>query len=234
MQGLDVKADQLVRRRGALPEADEASRLANEHAEVESSIVMTDTEIADLGREQRKADADVEQVRARRSRDQERLDRGQVNSPKELESLQDEIATLTNRQSELEEVELEIMERLEDAQQRLSDLREQKEALSGKVVEAERARDSVYTEIDAELEQLRSRRAEIVSELPDALSTLYEKLRGQHGGIGAAALRKRRCEGCNIELDAAELTRIAAEPAEVVQRCDNCRRILVRVPDSGV
>ncbi len=66
----------------------------------------------DLKREQAKADADVEQVRSRIARDRSRLDAGQVNSPRELENLQSEIESLLRRQSDLEDVELDVMERL--------------------------------------------------------------------------------------------------------------------------
>lgn len=83
-------------------------------------IVGAETDQSDLTREQTKADGDVEQVRRRSARDQQRLDSGQVSAPRELEQLQHEIATLGRRQNELEDIELEIMERLESAGKRLA------------------------------------------------------------------------------------------------------------------
>lgn len=234
VQALDAKSDQLAHRRRGLPEAAEAERVAAEYAEVDAGVVELETQISDLGREQRKADADVEQVRSRRARTQERLDRGQVGSPKDLENLQNELESLAKRQSDLEEVELEVMERLEDAQKRLDDLTQRRNELVTAVAEAERARDAAYAEIDAELSQIQSQRAEVAREIPEDLAALYERLRTQHAGVGAAALRQRRCEGCHIELDAAELNRISTAAPEVVQRCENCSRILVRTAEAGV
>lgn len=234
IQALDIKADQLTHRRRGLPEAAEVERLTAERSEVDAAVVSTETQISDLGREQRKAEADVEQVRSRRARNQERLDRGQVSSPKELESLQHEIESLIKRQSDLEDAELDVMERLEEAQQRHRDLTSRVAELQSSLTEAERARDAEYAKIDAELEQVRAERSRLAAEIPDDLATLYEKLRGQFGGVGAAALRQRRCEGCHIELDAMELSRIVSAPPEVVQRCENCRRILIRTSESGV
>lgn len=228
---MDIKADQLNHRRRGLPEAVEAERQSTERAEVEAAVVAVDTEISDLGREQRKADADVEQVRTRRTRNQERLDRGQVSSPKELEGLQHELESLAKRQSALEDAELEIMERLEEAEGRKTELAARRTALDGSLAEAERARDAAYAKIDAELEEIRIERARLAGEIPDDLTTLYEKLRGQFDGVGAARLQYGRCEGCHIELDAMELARIIAAPVEVVQRCENCRRILIRTSD---
>ncbi len=93
-------------------------QLAKERAAVDRELVAVETEVSDLQREQKKADADVEQVRARRTRDQERLDGGRVSTPKELEGLQHEIVSLDRRIADLEDAELEVMERLETAETR--------------------------------------------------------------------------------------------------------------------
>ena len=51
-------------------------------------------------------------------------------------------------------------------------------------------RDAAFAEIDGEAERTRSARAGVAGDIPDDLLTLYEKLRAQHGGVGAAtALR---------------------------------------------
>lgn len=61
----------------------------------------------------------------------------------------------------------------------------------------------------------------------------YEKIRSANGGIGAAALRQRRCGGCQLELNPVEIQRIRVAPEDEVLRCEECRRILVRTPESG-
>jgi predicted nucleic acid-binding Zn-ribbon protein len=69
--------------------------------------------------------------------------------------------------------------------------------------------------------------------MPEDLMALYERLREQKG-IGAALLRARQCGGCNMTLDASELSRIKAAPADEVIRCEECQRILVRTDESGL
>ncbi|WP_020577521.1 zinc ribbon domain-containing protein [Actinopolymorpha alba] len=234
VQALDIRLDQLAHRRRTLPESAEAERLLVERKELESEVVAADTLVADLGREQRKADADVEQVRTRRARDEQRLQAGQVASPKELESLQHEIESLTKRQSDLEDVELEIMERLEEATARLSDRQQRQADLDSRVADAEQARDAAYAQIDSEAERARAERADTAGGISSELLALYEKRRAQFGGVGAAVLRSRRCEGCRMELDASYLAKIAKAPPEEVLRCEECGRILVRSLNSGV
>jgi predicted nucleic acid-binding Zn-ribbon protein len=63
---------------------------------------------------------------------------------------------------------------------------------------------------------------------------LYDKLRETKNGVGAALLRARRCEGCMLDLDNAELATIRAAADDDVIRCDECSRILVRTAESGL
>jgi uncharacterized protein len=234
VQDLDSRLDRLAHRRQALPELAEIAEQRKRREEAANQVVLAQTDVDDLGREQRKADADVEQVKTRRARDQQRLDRGQVGSPKELQTLQHEIETLERRISDLEDAELDVMERLETAQSELerlhSSITEYDESLRG----LEERRDAAMAEIDTEVREAESERAQIVTGIPDDLLKLYERLRGSHGGVGAAALKQRRCQGCRLELNAADLRDMAAAAEDEVLRCEECQRILVRTGESGI
>ena len=173
-------------------------------------------------------------MRARATRDQQRLDAGQVGSPKELESLQHEIATLGRRQSDLEDVVLEVMERLESVQQRLKELTAEQEAAQTRATELTAHRDTTTAEIDAEVDGLRTQRETQAGSLDADLVTLYEKIRAQQAGIGAAELKQRRCTGCRLELNNVEINRLRAAEDDEVLRCEECRRILVRTSESGL
>ncbi len=116
VQELDTRLDQLRHRLGHLPETAELTALAAERALVNDRARDAKIAVDDLGREQRKADADVEQVKTRRTRDQDRMDRGLVTSAKDLERMSQELVSLARRISELEDQELDVMERLETAQ----------------------------------------------------------------------------------------------------------------------
>ena len=234
VQALDTRLDQLAHRRRTLPEHAALAELETELSVLRDQQVEAETEQSDLARELKKAEGDVDQVRARAERDQQRLDAGQVSSPKELEGLQHEIATLANRQGNLEEVVLEIMERLESSQSRSAELAAQQAAAAARAAELTASRDTTTGEIDAEVEQLRAQRTTQAGSLDAALVTLYEKIREQQGGVGAAKLFQRRCEGCRLELNITELNEVRAAPANQVVRCENCRRILVRTADSGL
>jgi uncharacterized protein len=234
LQAVDLELDQLARRRETLPEAAEARSLAVEHARLRDQEVAIATEMADLESEQERADADVERVRQRKDRDRQRLDAGQVSSAKELESLQSEIASLERRQGVLEETELDIMQRLEDAQRRLKQIEADRGEIERRGRDVQHTRDQAWAAIDQSAQAVQSERDLIAGEIPVDLLALYEKTRAERGGVGAVEIRQRRCEGCRITIDPADLNRIRAAAPDLVVRCEECRRIQVRTAESGL
>lgn len=233
LQALDSKLDQLTHRRRTLPQLAEHAALETRARQLRDLLVAATTAQSDLAREQRKAEADVDQVRTRADRDRKLLESGSV-SPKELSNLQSELESLARRQSDLEDIVLEVMERVESADTRTAELTKQREE-----AEADLARVTVtladeQASVDKDLAFATSQRDLLAAQLPADLLALYQKLRAQYGGIGAAAIKQRRCEGCRLELDIAEVNEIRAAAPDTVLRHDSCRRILVRTPESGI
>lgn len=230
---LDAEYDRLEHRRRTLPELAEVERLDAREAELRDGIVAAETEVGDLAREQAKAEFDVDQVRARADRDRKRLDAGQVSSPRELENLQSEIGSLNRRQADLEDIVLDVMERREAAEGRLRSLSAERTQLGGEQDDTVARRDAALAEIAEQTAKVVQRRSSVAADVPADVLALYEKLRGQHG-VGAAALRRGRCEGCHLALNTVDLNRIRAAAPDEVLRCEECRRILVRTPESGL
>ena len=234
VQALDSAIDRLAHRRTTLPELERIASLQARQSTLDDDIVRAETDDSDLGREQARVDADVEMVRSRMERDQKRLDSGQVGSPRELENLQSEIASLHKRQSDLEDAELEVMEQRESIETQLKTLRAEQEQVSTDLAAALTDRDAAWAEIDAETEKATAQRGELAGGLPEDLLALYEKLRVSSGGVGAAALHRGRCEGCHLQLNTTDLNNLRDAPPDEVVRCEECRRILVRTDESGL
>ncbi|WP_206324239.1 C4-type zinc ribbon domain-containing protein [Streptomyces sp. HNM0574] len=234
VQELDTRLTQLAHTRKTLPEHEEIQTLEGDLTQLRDLLVAAKAEEGDTSREQTKAEQDVDQVRQRAARDQQRLDSGAVTNPKDLESLQSEIASLANRQANLEDVVLEVMERHEAAQERVGELTSRVESVQGKCDAVIARRDAALEEIDGEAATVRKEREVVAGSVPADLMKLYEKIREQQGGVGAAPLYQRRCEGCRLELNITELNEVREAAADEVLRCENCRRILVRTPESGL
>jgi uncharacterized protein len=231
---LDAELGRLDHRRRNLPEHAEVARLEQRDRELRDEIAALEAREGDLKREQGKADADVEQVRSRITRDRGRLDAGQVSSPRELENLQSEIESLLRRQADLEDVELDVMERLEAAQARLKEAGAERASIGAELDSVTARRDAALAELAGLSAQAADRRAAVAAQEPADLLELYERLRSQHGGVGAAALRRGQCQGCHLTLNTADLNVIRAAAPDDVVRCEECRRILVRTDESGL
>ncbi|MCF6379171.1 C4-type zinc ribbon domain-containing protein [Nocardioides KLBMP 9356] len=230
---LDSRAAQLRHQRAHLPELAEIATLTSERTALTDQVRDARIVVDDLTVEQAKADREVEQVRTRRERDRSRMDSGQITNPKDLERMQHELVSLERRISTLEDAELEVMEALEEAQQVLDGLGIRAEDLDARIAELVAQRDEKQAAIDASLTEVTGARGPAAEGLPDDLMALYERLREQKG-VGAALLRARQCGGCHMTLDASEISRIKAAPADEVIRCEECQRILVRTDESGL
>ncbi|MER5950735.1 C4-type zinc ribbon domain-containing protein [Streptomyces sp. NPDC001904] len=234
VQDLDVRLQQLAHKKKSLPEHAELESLGKDLTQLRDLHVAATTEESDCAREQTKAEQDVDQVRQRAARDQKRLDSGTVSSPKDLENLQREIASLAKRQGDLEDVVLEVMERRESAQERVSELTDRLASVQAKTDDATARRDQAAGELDTEAASVAKEREVVAASIPADLLKLYDKLREKEGGVGAAKLFQRRCEGCRLELNITELNEVRAAAPDAVVRCENCRRILVRTSESGL
>ena len=234
VQAVDTKILQAGHKRNNVPEIATVQELEVALGSLDMKIVAVSTEVSDLSVVQEKAEADVEVVRSRAARDKERLDGGSITNSKELESLQSEIESLSRRQATLEDEELEVMQQLESAQNALDAFNTEREPLAAALEAAIASRDSQIAECNAEIDKLTAQRNDMVSDLPADLVKLYDKVRDDLGGVGAALLTRGACQGCRIALDSSEIQRIRNLGADVVVRCEECQRILVRTAESGL
>lgn len=234
VQAVDTAVAQLQHRRKTLPEHAEIARLRAERAALASELVASDTAVSDLEREQAQAETDLEPVRQRLVRNQQRIANGTVADPKALASMVDEVEHLKKRIGDLEDAELEIMEQLETEVSGREKLRGQLARLDETLATLSAKRDTQLAELDADVAERGAGRAELIPAVPAPLLALYAKISAGHGGVGAAELRQRRCTGCQLELNAADLREYAAAPADEVLRCEECSRILIRTDQSGL
>jgi len=234
VQAHDLEVDRVRHRRAGLPEVARVAELQTSLRMLADRITAASIEVSDLELDQRKADADVDLVRQRAAKDQQLLDSGSINDAKQLTNLQHELESLARRQNELEDVELEIMERLDDAQRNLNAVRAEHDQVSADLAAATAARNDALAALADEEKVAQAARDGAAQAVPVELITLYDRLRQDNGGIGAAPLHRGRCEGCRMELTPVDIGRIRDAAADEVVRCEECRRILVRTAESGL
>jgi uncharacterized protein len=233
LQAIDTRLDQIAHARTHLPQLPAIEAARRDLVTLDTAIVNARTAAGDVQRELAKSEQDVQLVRDRAARNQSRLDSGQ-GSAKDLQALQHELASLARRQSELEDLELEVMERSEGLDARVGQLDADREQLVARLASLESERDAALADLAAEEAKVSSGRADIVAGIGDELAALYEKIRASSGGLAAAELKHRRCGGCRLELNNVDLARIRAAAQDEVVRCEECRRIMIRTAESGL
>ena len=213
MQELDARADQLRHQRAKLPELAEIAELTAKRTDVDNLARDARITVDDLTVEQKKVDLDVEAVKTRRTRDRDRMDQGLITNPKDLERMQHELESLERRISSLEDDELEVMEKIEEAQKELAELRaDGRRDRRAARARSRGTRDEKIAAIDEQLATVQADRGPAAEGLPEDLVKLYLRLRESKGGVGAALLRARTCSGCQLSLDSVELSRIKGLP----------------------
>lgn len=213
-------------RRRTLPEIAEIAAADRRIADQRTAVALTSAEIDDLDRAARKLDNEIDAVRARASRDSERLTSGAA-AAKDLANLQHEITSLQRRQAVLEDEALELMERRESLAANLTDTQTSLTAEQETQRAAISRRDDAFADLDDQLGRSRSARQSLTDALPKDLIGLYERIRAS-GKIAAAPLNGSRCEACRMDLDRSALSAIHAASVDAVVRCDECGAILIR------
>ncbi len=184
----------------------------------------------DIRSELKRIESDVAMVEQRRARDAERL--AVATNPKDAQALEHEIVSLTRRQSDLEDAELDIMGRLEEAESAVAAQQALIEITTseGSTLSAQGKADVAAA---AELGvQLARDRAAVVETVPAALISEYT--RRAANGIGAALLTRGTCEGCRMVLPSTNLNDIRRAADDAVVSCPECGCILVRTEESGL
>lgn len=184
----------------------------------------------DVRTELARLESDVAVVEQRRNRDAERL--SAATNPKEAQALEHELVSLAKRQSDLEDAELDVMGRLEEAEAAVAAQQALLDATTseGSTLTAQAKADvAAATELGTQL--ARDREA-VAAGVPADL--LAEYARRASTSAGAALLTRGTCEGCRMMLPGTDLSEIRRAPADAVVSCPECGCILVRTEESGL
>ena len=227
LQELDSTIARLEHRRQQLEGGEELAAVRGAMEEAESKLGEIRLTLDEVASDQRRLEREIDSMDQKAAADEKRMYDGSIANAKELEALQHEIANIKERKSRVEDELLEQMERREglearatDADREMAEARARLEAVGGEAVQE-------LDQVVVDLAEKRTMRDELALELDEDLLELYEELRQQKKGVGAAAIADGVCQACHEKLSALELDRL--KHTEGVKRCEYCRRIVVFV-----
>ncbi len=225
LQEIDTAIDRLTARKGTLESGGELAAARAEADAAERVLGELGLQLDVVGRDQARLEHEIESLAQKAAAEDKRLYDGSVVNAKELASIQHEIENLKRRRSDREDEMLGLMEVREELERRTAAARTVSDGLRARVDEVGGAGLDELRTIDTELRARIDERQRTLPEIDTDVLELYEDLRKQKKGIGAAALVDGVCQGCHEQLSAMELDKL--KRAEGVKRCEYCRRILV-------
>jgi predicted nucleic acid-binding Zn-ribbon protein len=232
LQSLDTRLQQLAHRLGSLPQAAPLAELAGRDTTVRGTRAEAIGSLDDARTELKRLESDVAMVEARIARDGDRLQH--TSSVKDVTALEAELASLARRLSDLEDQELAVMERVENAEGVLAGIDEERASIAAETTKLEAERDESAAGLATEREAAERDRVVVSGGVPADLLALYEQRRARGAGVGAALLRQRTCQGCNMTLTGSDLDTVRRSAPDDVLLCPECDRILVRTEESGI
>ena len=175
-------------------------------------------------RELRRVEGDLELVEKREKLDRERLSRTAVS--RDALGIQHELETLAKRRGELEEIQLEVLERKDDSDRRLHSLAVENEKLDQALGETKTAIQLQLGELKqqhaANLQRIQTVRAAVSN---DVLEVFDKKIQR---GIAIGRLSKTACGACNMNLTATAMSHLHEIPQSEMAFCPECQAILIR------
>jgi predicted nucleic acid-binding Zn-ribbon protein len=222
---LDTTVDRLTARRRVLETGAEVAEARERSDAAEGELGETRLVIDALARDQQKLEHEIDSLTQKAAAEEKRLYDGTIANVKELESLQHEVANLRRRRSDREDQLLEILEQREDLDRSAAERATRSEELRGALDEVIAGAGAELERIGTDLQAKAVEREALVPVFDPELVELYDDLRQQKKGIGAAALVDGVCGGCHEKLSAMELDRLRR--ADGIARCEYCRRILI-------
>jgi predicted nucleic acid-binding Zn-ribbon protein len=202
----------------------ELSAKSAQLSEYSGEVIIARTDFENLNMESRKADDNLHMVEDRIARDLGRLNA--TSSPKDAQAIQSEIDSLTIRKEELEEVELEILERLEAAKQALDEVSQKRETASKEI---EELREKIQLQVDDLKNQGRKLVADkeiLVSKIPAEVLEKYNALAAKQIAVGQ--VKDRSCTACRMGLTANTIDSLSDLSEDEIGTCPECLAMIVR------
>jgi predicted nucleic acid-binding Zn-ribbon protein len=226
---LDTAITQATR---AISHPSQDARLAElrpQAAEIRSRRLAVSGELEDARAELARLESDVEVVEARMKRDSERVQ--QTASVKDVAALESELEALRKRRSDLEDIELGIMERIEGLETQLSAIDAEAAEVKSKVAALEAEREAEVESWERRRRDAAADREAVASALPEELVALYDKQRARYG-VGAARLVGGVSLASNMKLSPSDLADVRSAADDDVVLCPDSGAILIRDENS--
>ena len=225
LQEIDLSISRLEARRSELEVGDQLRAARDRVIDAEARMGELQLALDSVTNEQRRLENDIDSIQRKIDAERTRLYDGSVANAKELQSIEAEVGSLRARKSRLEDELIDQMERREDMETRLKPLEAEAAEARERLAEIEEGSAREFVEVEKALGERNAEREAMLPSFGQDVLDLYDDLRLQKKGIGAAALVDGVCQACHQKLSPMYVDRMKREQG--IRRCEYCRRILI-------
>ncbi|MDV8001922.1 zinc ribbon domain-containing protein [Rhodococcus sp. IEGM 1408] len=227
---LDRRLGGLAHRRESLPEQAALDQLVAERRAAVESAARARIHVEDLDRAIAKLRSDLDAVRRRRQNDAGLVAGGGL-SDRQATELEYELRSLARREESLEDELAELTERHEAVD---ADVRHSGAVitdLDARIGMAATVRDTALADLEDAVTETTAERAREAEGLPTELLEFYSRC-AEEAGVGAAILGGGRCSACAMDLSRSAVAAFRSAPQDDVLTCPECGVIVVRTDNS--
>lgn len=174
--------------------------------------------------ELKRAETDLQLVEQRIAKDEARLK--VTNNPKDAQGIQSELESLARRKSDLEDIELGVLDEQEAAKAVFATVSVDKAAVDDELSKAEASDEAELMKLRSGLDLLTNDRNQQAGRMSAELLEAYEKKASR--GVAVGRLLGRECGACRIGLGATALNQVESLPKDEFALCPECQAFLVR------
>lgn len=222
LQALDIQIDKINTQLAALNSGAELKRKLDA---AKAAAASSEKKLFSLETDLKDKELNLKSVDEKRAKYENRLYKGGITNPKELQSIEKEIANLKEQQARLDQQVLELYAAVEEAREK----KRYAEEIAGKVekkIAVISGRESAEkTRLEAELVDTNAKRDSAASAITDkSLLSKYEFVRKRTRNTAVAKIVDGKCEGCHIAILGFTIRNLVVN--KELQQCESCGRIL--------
>lgn len=224
LANLDLEITKAKNSLAVLAAAEAFSALRAEQRNAAAALIEARNSLDSVELELTRAEADLNLVEQRIEKDKVRIN--QTSSAKDAQGIQSELDTLAKRKSELEDLELAILERKEQNEAAYTTVLADKQIIDEELASKEAANEAEIMKLRSGLDLSTNQRNQQAARIDVELIELYAKKASR--GVAVGRLLGRECGACRMTIGATSLVEISNQPRDEIATCPDCQAILIR------
>lgn len=224
LANLDLEITKAKNSLAVLAAAEAFSALRAEQRNAAAALIEARNSLDSVELELTRAEADLNLVEQRIEKDKVRIN--QTSSAKDAQGIQSELDALAKRKSELEDLELAILERKEQNEAAYKTVLADKQIIDEELASKEAANEAQIVKLRSGLDLSTNQRNQQAARIDVELIELYAKKASR--GVAVGRLLGRECGACRMTIGATALFEISNQPRDEIATCPDCQAILIR------